>query len=269
MNKISYIIFLLVCIPLLFSCETESEEWKDVGYTSIDAKVVYQQDPSNTYRVYFSGIEISNQETAATKATIYRSDLTGILQVYNTAKDSILELEQEITLVPGQTINLIQLGDDPVQIVEGEDNEDVELLENPNGTMLRFYYSSGEYESLTLRLYAFCLDDNTAYTYLGDVKVESGVFSDYFKFDVALFSRENGGTTASKYRAYTAYDIYFGDDLLFEHTYRNRINVFEGGRSSNEYGSTCKDMLQTFALSLEDYEMTYLFGTTWEELGGE
>lgn len=179
MKNITHLLFLVAGLLALFGCETESDDWKDVGYTSLSIEMEFQADETKSYTALYNDQEISMR--LGNSNIILRSDTVGVLKIFND-NESTPEMEETIHISPGKPISLIQLSGQPVTLYEEEDFlkisatlalyegykavfNDQEILDGEN--YIRKENTTGNLE--------FYKEDETAPVYsIEDITVEAG-----------------------------------------------------------------------------------------------
>lgn len=110
-------LFWIVSLFLLTGCETESDEWVDVGYKSLRIQMFFQADETKSYTAFFNDQEISMQPGPGNSKLFQVPDTVGVLKVFNNNEPTP---ELEVIINVG-TIYLIQLPGQPVTLYEEED----------------------------------------------------------------------------------------------------------------------------------------------------
>lgn len=116
-KNIKHLLFMVACLLVLFGCETESDEWVDVGYKSLRIQMFFQADETKSYTAFYNDQEISMQPGPGNSKLFQVPDTVGVLKVFNNNEPTP---ELEVTINVG-TIYLIQLPGQPVTLYEEED----------------------------------------------------------------------------------------------------------------------------------------------------
>lgn len=233
--------------------------------------IPYMYDTGNTYRVFYNDQEVTVDEFTY----IPVSELTGTLQVFkNDENDPVLD--EEITIDPGQTINLVQLPDEEIRV----DLSDEEDPANRNSIKVRFLNNKQYMFVDYLRIDVFATSYSNQYNYsqydsIASVVAKFNEFSPYVELDLAKYY-EDPSVTAPDGDLFVAWKLYnaeTGEQLLpvptsspyygkFYGIWRELVEPDDRGPRSKYKFITCG--FYKITASSKNYNILFVYGTEWD-----
>lgn len=247
---------------------------KDYSYFSVN--IPYTSDKDNTYQILYNGqkVAIGKNDSGLNfkKNFIPASELTGTLQVYKNNETSPV-LDQEITIDPGQMINLVQLPNEEIRIDLSEEEDPA----NRNSIKVRFLnnnkYMIVDYLRIDVFVTASSNNKNYAqYDSITSIVAKYNEFSPYVELDLARFYNNSTITDPRLYIAYKLYNEETGERLLPAPTsspyYGNNSYIYETLLEPNDRGPLSLYKFLTwkfnkYSASSKNYGLLFVYGTEW------
>lgn len=198
--------FITVFAILLFqSCDTETElnyEGDTYSYGNFKMYIVFKADTAKSYRATLNDEAIS----FGSNEKITRSKLTGTLKIYN-GSDTVPELSENVTIIPGSTLNLIQLTGENIKFYTSYTESTEPAPATRNCVKVRFYYTGTDIatfdDSIRMVVQAkINLASATTYTTVDTIYIKRGALSEYVNLDMAKYWASNQAGTSYTYNLY-------------------------------------------------------------------
>jgi hypothetical protein len=256
---LSAIVFLS---SLLMGCDVSDTLYKGdtLSCTSFSVGLVFQADATKSYHATFNDDSIPMGKYNS----ILRSKLTGTLKVYN-GTETTPELTQELTIIPAQTIKLIQLPGQTVQLYESGGSDEVDP--DSNAVKVRFFYSATTLPD-SVRMIVQSKKNNvsvTTYDGVDTLMITRGKLSRYVNLNLAKYWSINQ-TMANFY--YTLHNVDNPASPLLLGTRRLfLLSAAETGTVTNTTGPVYTYKLMTYQIGRagSGYTNSFVFGNKWGE----
>jgi hypothetical protein len=159
------------------------------SYTTFTLKVFYLSGQEDFYSAYFDG-----QECSKGMNYISRDELTGTLEIYTEGAETPVFAQEDITLEPESSVNILQLSETEFLYLEGGGGEE-EAPESDDFTKVQVFYTPDDLlteDSYTMKVYAvnewyITMDDAIL---IDEIEIRSGELSSYVLLDMRSYQHE-------------------------------------------------------------------------------
>ncbi len=233
--------------------------------------IPYMYDTGNTYRFFYNDQEVTVDEFEHPKTYIPVSELTGTLQVYKNDETNPV-LNQEITIDPEQTINLVQLPGEEIRV----DLSDEEDPANRNSIKFRFLHNTRtgffgiDLDSIRVDVFATAYSNQynyNQYDSIGSVVAKFNIFSPYVELDMATYYEEANPTNPIVIVGYKLYNAYTGEPVMQTTSYNGKnYAIWRELVEPDDRGPRGKYKFLTYKFQkiMANYNTVFVYGTEWD-----
>ncbi len=232
------------------------ELYNEKNYIQINASLAL----FTGYTAYFSG-----QELVGGINYLKTNDSNGVVTVYKNGETSPIYTSENIEIIAGQNLNLIQQSETDFLILSG--NDDVEDPATKNLSKVRFIYTPSEalsqYETVRMDIIAYNAYTADDFKTTTSVILKKGKLSDYIELDMSLY-KDRGEPTGFGFSLYDEND----NSILDFYTWYPLLDIAR--QSSNDYEMKYK--IQTWQIigdANNGLFSKFVMGTEWNSASTE